>query len=315
MEGKATERWCMVRCAGVAQNNNEVINRTMLRFRPIAPKPASNDTVSGSLGVDNKNMLLSSKRSKRKYVRVRKNNGYKRKNRISPRGEGEDGVNKTIVTLQFFPEKTDSENSYSNSKTQEPWCNIINNSNNFDPVVASKGGGAVEVYHDELNQIEKKGFGFEVSDQRTVVESWVTVESVTETCMDGRGLLGSTDVERMNNLESDTCPVFISDDLNRVQWVNGAYKRMVMENGNNKNNNNNNNNGYKDGESPEVMVGLIMKEKFPVCVCSSFTTRVRMQYTWQSERYSKTVPCDVFRMDCGGFAWRLDVDAALSLGR
>ncbi|KAF4395043.1 hypothetical protein G4B88_017913 [Cannabis sativa] len=30
---------------------------------------------------------------------------------------------------------------------------------------------------------------------------------------------------------------------------------------------------------------------------------------------SLTLPCDVWRMDCGGFAWRLDVNAALCLGR
>ncbi|XP_044479478.1 uncharacterized protein LOC123206354 [Mangifera indica] len=306
MEGKAKETWCMLRCKGFSQNNNnELINRTMLRFRPIAPKPASNGTVSGGLGVDNNKSLVSSKRSKRKYVGVRKNKGYKRKNRISPH----EGVNKTVVTLQFFPEKTDSEKSDSNTKTQEPWCNIDDNNNNIvDPMVSSKGGGVVEVYDHELNhQIEKKGFGLSV--QTMVVESWVTVESVTETSMDGRGLPGSTDFERMNNLKEDTCPGFISDGLNRVQWVNGAYKRMVMGR-------NNSNNGYKEGgESPEIMVELIMKEKLPVCVYSSFTTRVRVQYTWQKENYSKMVPCDVFRMDCGGFAWRLDIEAALSLGR
>ncbi|XP_044478588.1 uncharacterized protein LOC123205637 [Mangifera indica] len=302
MQGKAKESWCMIRCAAVAQNNNEVINRTTLRFRPIAPKPASNDTVSGFLGVYNKNLLLSSKRSKRKYVRVRKNNGYKRKNQISPHEEGEDGVNKTVVTLQFFPEKTDSKNSDSNSKIQDPLCNIINDRNNLNPVVASKGRDAVEFYQPELNhRIKEKEFEFGVSDQTTVVESWVTVESMKETCMEGRGLLGSTDVERMNNLESDTCPGFISDGLNRVQWVNGAYRRMVM--------------GYKEGDESQIMVGLIMKEQFPVCVYSSFTTMVRVQYTWKKEKYSKMVPCDVYRMDCGGFAWRLDVEAALSLGR
>lgn len=49
----------------------------------------------------------------------------------------------------------------------------------------------------------------------------MTVESVTEA---SAASIESwmTDVERVRNLEGDTCPAFVSDGMNRVAWVNGA---------------------------------------------------------------------------------------------
>ena len=148
--------------------------------------------------------------------------------------------------------------------------------------------------------------------QPRVVESWVTVESVADTCMDVRGF-GSTDVERVKNLERDACPGFISDGLNRVQWVNEAYKRMVTKELE-----------YCDGKSPEYcdfLVRLVVnnKVKLPLLPYNNneeaFTGLVRLVHTWQNKKKcSKVVPCDVWRMDRGGFSWRLDVKAALSLG-
>ena len=111
-------------------------------------------------------------------------------------------------------------------------------------------------------------------------------------------------------MEVDTCPWFISDGLNRVQWVNGAYKRMLMAG-----------KGNDDGmlsPPPEIMVWLVIKQELPR-FCTAFSCKVRLQHTWQKEKCSKMLPCDVWKMDDGdgggGFAWRLDVEAALSLGR
>lgn len=71
------------------------------------------------------------------------------------------------------------------------------------------------------------------------------------------------------------------------------------------------------GQSVEVKVWLVTKEKLvPYMYSSAFTCWVRLQYAWKEEKFSsQMVPCDVWRMDCGGFAWRLDVEAALGLGR
>lgn len=143
------------------------------------------------------------------------------------------------------------------------------------------------------------------------VGSCVTVNCVTETFGDqeiGLGFLGRTDEEKKNNLEKDACPGFISDGLNRVRWTNGAYRKLVNQDGF----------GYGGEQRPE-MVWLVLKddESLPLR-CQGFVCRVRLQYACKKERHSLIVPCDVWKMNDsggGGFAWRLDVKAALSLGR
>ncbi|KAI9193957.1 hypothetical protein LWI28_001746 [Acer negundo] len=309
MDGNIKERWCMLRCTGGTQDSNVLINQTMLRFRPIAPKPVTtNGTVSGNLPVDNKNLLLTGKRSKRKYVRVRKNNGYKRKNRISSHDhhhhlhqesedkdkDHDDLINEKAVTLQLLPERTDQ-------TAREESTGL----KNLDLLKVATSA-VLEPGPTSFNFI---GSGFGGPDRTEVVESWVTVESVTDTCMDTRGIIlgRSTDVEIMNSLDKDTCPGFISDGSNRVQWVNLAYKKMVVGVGESE----------TEWPSPEIMVRLVMKETLPAAgvLFPSFTARVWLQYTWQKEKCSKMVPCDVWKMDFGGFAWRLDIEAALGLGR
>ncbi|GLT33134.1 hypothetical protein SLA2020_077460 [Shorea laevis] len=290
------ERWqWMLRCGGFAQDKT-VINRIMLRFRPIAPKPAG-DSGSGGSFVDNKSSLLYRARSKRKYVRVRKNTGHKRRKRASSLTE-----EKVTATLQLLPEENES-NAQANNLNHPVNTNInaggavISESINYLPQPWVN-------HHNRVidNTCNGQGSDLMVMVKREIVESWVTVECVTDiTCMEARAM-GHTDVERMKNLEGDSCPGFISDSLNRVQWVNVAYRRMLsVREG-------------KDGRSPEMRVWLVVKENLP-CLCPAFSCKVRVQYTWQKEKWSRTVPCDVWRMDSGEFAWRLDVEAALTLGR
>ncbi|KAK8664055.1 hypothetical protein V6N13_083858 [Hibiscus sabdariffa] len=272
----------------------------MLRFRPIAPKPVTgeSDSCGGQFG--NKNLLLCKPRPKRKYVRVRKNN-IKRKKRSLSSSSGHDqdqqASNKTekIVTLQLLPEKTEANGSINDAKSAVPEENNQDLPSFFNSNSNSR-------WINRVGPSEEPDRTASVS--QTVVESWVTVECVTDTCMVGRKL-GNTDVERMNNLEADTCPGFISDGLNRVRWVNGAYERMITA-----------------GEGlppPEIKVSLVIKEDLPN-FCTAFSCKVRLQFTWQNKRSTIMLPCDVWKMDgagggSGGFAWRLDVEAALSLGR
>lgn len=262
-----------------------IVNRIMLRFRPIAPKPVAGGPASVGPVPENKSaVLLAGKRAKRKYVRVRRNSGCGRQNnKSSEESEKKDGFEKAVVTLQLLPEKTEPAGG---SIAGSSWCK------NVDLDVT---GENLEIPGDP-ERLWKTGHveGGETLDRR-VVESWVTVESVGDTCMDVGGL-GSTDVEKVKNLESDTCPGFISDGSGRVRWVNEAYKRMV--------------NGNEEGE---IMVRLRVKDSV-VYSYRAFTCGMRLQYTWQKEKWTKMVPCDVWRLDCGGFAWRLDIKAALSLG-
>lgn len=139
-----------------------------------------------------------------------------------------------------------------------------------------------------------------------LIESWVTVESVsTFVCSDALEV-GLSDDEKAERLRSSTLPGLVSDLSNRVQWVNRAYVDMVRR-------------GFAGNDwlqTAEVAVGLSVKEELGGLPrwCRMFTCRGRVQDTWREERRSRVVPCDVWRMDCGWFAWRLDVKAALSLG-
>ncbi|KAE8021367.1 hypothetical protein FH972_007261 [Carpinus fangiana] len=286
---------------GGGSQDKTLINRVMLRFRPIAPKP---DTGGSSLPTENKSRsFVSQARTKRKYVRVRKNNNeYKREKMVSEE-ESEDGVEKTVLTLQLLPDRaqkkkdldagdswskvdrTADKKSVEDNRNQSPQMWLTDKKWAFGDVDPGSGSDRTAVMA-----------------QTRVVESWVTVESVTDTCMDVRGI-GCTDMEKIKNLERDTCPGFVSDGFERVKWVNEAYKRMVGQE------------EEGEGHLPECTVRLVAKERLLTWAYPAFTARVRLQHTWRNQKCctSKVVPCDVWRMDCGGFAWRLDVKAALSL--
>lgn len=312
MDVQAKERWRMLTCAGAAQDIN-VVDRIMRGFRPIAPKPVAGDPTSGNFQAVNKNLVVRNGRSKRKYVRVRKNRGYRRNknNKTSSDPDGscnKDGMDNKIVTLQLLPERADLQYS----ERREPWCNI--NADGTGIAIEKVKEKAVTENNTDLGFEEVGGLGLrdekpEKSGGR-LVETWVTMERVmssddNQTCKDGRGRLGIEDVEIMMNLEKDKCPGFISDALNKVKWVNGAYRKMVTVREESEG----------EGERTRVEVLLAMKEKLP-WVFSSLTCKVRVEYTWKDKYWKKMVmPCDVWRMECGGYAWRLDVEAALSLGR
>ncbi|KDP46328.1 hypothetical protein JCGZ_10168 [Jatropha curcas] len=295
------ERWRMIRCAG-GVHDKMIINQIMLRFRPIAPKPASGGPDSGVPSLNNKSSLVSKRKTRRKYVRVRKNNRFiKRNQKVCPSSSDHQEKEKQtdVVTLQLLPER-------SNQPTdpldlERSWCNpdnkLFKQSENNQPL---------KLKYPVIDQ--NPTTVMTVPEKRVVIaESWVTVECVTDinqACMDGGGLLGCTDVERVKNLEEDTRPGFISDGSNNVRWVNGAYKKMmsVMK---------------EKNDRQEIVVWLVRKEKLvPYMYKSAFTCWVRLSNDKEEKDRcsSKMVPCDVWRMDCGGFAWRLDVEAALSLG-
>ncbi|XP_022741041.1 uncharacterized protein LOC111292759 [Durio zibethinus] len=283
------EKWSMASYTGGSQDKT-VINPIMLRFRPIAPKPASGESGSGGVQFDNKSLLLCKPRTKRKYVRVRKNNIKTKKRSSSDHLHNEEASKnpEKIVTLQLLPEKSEPNG-------------LINKQNG---AVLEQNQDPPFLFNLNFNSRWVDHIGVVEEPDRTVVESWVTVECVTDSCMEGREL-GSTDMERMKNLEADTCPGFISDGLNRVRWVNEAYKRMLRVGEGNQ--------GLSS--PPEIMVWLVIKQELPR-LCSAFSCKVRLQYTLKKDKCSRTLPCDAWKLDGGGgFAWRLDIEAALSLGR
>ncbi|KAL3526321.1 hypothetical protein ACH5RR_010977 [Cinchona calisaya] len=283
--------WSAGGCAGGAHDKT-IINRMMLRFRPIAPKPVADGSVSESMSAAGKMAPVSKQRTKRKYVRVNKN---RRKCKTTEEKEKTDlQFDGAVVSLQTPALTGGTKVSPENTSFLLQQRPILMNFDKFE----NKGKFS-------LGLADQSDRAAATSSVR-VVESWVVVVGMTETFLEVGGL-GSTDREKMRNLEEDTCPGLISDGMNRVQWVNLAYKRMVDlgvgEEG--------------AGEVPaEVVVWLVLKEKTAEVVnWPMFACTVRVVYTWRKEKYSRIMPCDVWKMDCGGFAWRLDAKAALSLGR
>ncbi|XWS32668.1 hypothetical protein CRYUN_Cryun22dG0009600 [Craigia yunnanensis] len=302
MEGG--DPWSGLKCA-VGVHDMTIINRKMLRFRPIVPKPVTGDSVSCEPMYNKRNLVVNSKRAKRKYVRVCKKINKKR--RILDEAKEDNDEKKDFVTLQLMPEKADIVKSMVEERSWDVDDDLDRTvGNNYqlqDPPstclklkkMVAADGLAMMGLSDQTTLITS------CERRMTVVESWVTVvESwVTDTCMDEGEMGNYTDVEKMKNLEKDTCPGFVSDGLNRVFWVNQAYKNMV---------------GLDGEERTETAVGLVVKDGF-IFPYGAFSCRVRLQYgDGKGKNCSKMVPCDVWKMRSGVFAWRLDVKAALSLG-
>ncbi|XP_055828929.1 uncharacterized protein LOC129896952 [Solanum dulcamara] len=319
---------CIARYAGGAYDMSKV-DRIMLKFRPIAPKPAAaGGSISRTTTPPQKSEVpVRNGRWKRRYVKENNKNSNNSSNNkrsssgSSPSGrkrkaqspEENESSGKTVsggepvVTLPLLsesPERKDSPRDRSVDKVKKTEKNA--------PIWLSFGKNQGNINKNDINgQLQLQGYGGGVGMDGSVlmfpqpvrvVGSWVKVESVTDAWEEGYGI-GRTDEEKLVNLERDICPGFISDGLNRVRWANKAYKEMVDEEG--------------SAAAGEVVVWLVMKDDVRLPenkTTAAFTCRVRVVRCGK-EKKSLILPCDVWRMDGGGFAWRLDTKAALSLGR
>ncbi|KAJ9564175.1 hypothetical protein OSB04_000141 [Centaurea solstitialis] len=261
-----------MRCGsgGVDAKDKMIINQIMLRFRPIAPRPVT------SVPLKNHDHVTK-KRAKRKYVRVKDKKWMKML-------EGSEFV---VTDLDPVVEK---------QKVPPPpppppdWISFDSSSSSL--ITPAAPPPALD--------LEKRG-------GVVVVESWITIESVTGTCGDERYRYSEDEI--LKDLEMDNCPGFRSNGYDEVEWVNLAYRRMV------------------GGSStpPEVLVWLELGGVKSIGgywpPADAFSCRVRVvfnnnenQLMLKKKQMMMVVPCDVWKMDSGGYAWRLDVKAALSLG-
>ncbi|CAN8272944.1 unnamed protein product [Cochlearia groenlandica] len=298
------ELWRTLKCAGKTQEKTSSVDTIMLKYRPIAPKPT---TTTGQQPFAGETSSTRS-RTKRKYVRVSKNNkatcrsknGFRSSKSTAADPESISQEREDIVTLQLMPEKSDLYES-------TPLSFDHNNNNNLKTDTSS-----------DENQDSIVGSS-SCLDRTVVIESWLTVECVSDTCTTNLGGFLSRIEQReervMRMLEDDTCPWLISDELNRVYWVNQAYRKMM---------------GNVEEQEVVIKVWLVVTMKLieeitcMVELYGAVTCRVRVTYepyTWRKDNGDKsevkmTVPCDVWRMgSSGGFAWRLDLQSALTLGR
>ncbi|KAK7265580.1 hypothetical protein RJT34_33201 [Clitoria ternatea] len=256
------------------------VDKIMLRFRPIAPKPVVGATASDGSSSESGDAFFKSTATKRKYVRDKHNKRRTRRRKTTTN----QNTSSPVVTLPLLPETPDPKKSPARDQaTKEAFSNGNNSKKSTAAWLSFEKGSRTKVEpYWWLGSVDPQGWC-----------SCVTVECVTDTWVEG-GSLGSTDEERRMRLSKDTCPGFISDGYGRVTWTNEEYGKMMG-----------------GGEGVVVLVVKVSA----VIPFPWFTCRVRVvQYTCDGkERNSLTVPCDVWRMDSGGFAWKLDVKAALSL--
>lgn len=272
------------------------VDRIMLRYRPIAPRPDSGGSSSPALD----SVSPKSRRGKRKYSKensssssggggsVNSNGNSRRCNR---RRNEEAKNGSEIVTLPLLPETPERKKPPRVLVPAAPELGASLSSLRF----SFRDDGRYETAKRGLDLTK----GLLTGRTETVVSSsLLTVECLAE----GEYELGRTDEEKKMNLERDTCPGFISDGLGRVIWTNGSYRDLVIGKG-------------KAKCCSQMSVWLVMNEK-QLLTKRTFTCRMRLQYTHGGNEVSSiTLPCDGSKMNDGGFAWRLDVNAALFLGR
>ncbi|XP_022989872.1 uncharacterized protein LOC111486935 [Cucurbita maxima] len=123
-------------------------------------------------------------------------------------------------------------------------------------------------------------------------EVWVTVECARGACIEG------DEEERMKKLEEDTCPGFVSDGVDRVEWVNEALKRMVRQR----------QRSSEAGEEIEIRLRTRPRLGY---LGRAFTCQMKLHF--KAGTTDMVVPCDAWRIAGGGTAWKLDLNAALSL--
>lgn len=254
MEGRGG---CCIARYATGTYEMSTVDRIMLKYRPIAPKPGTTSDGSSSESTV-ADVFSRSGGTRRKQAKD--NSGNKRCNRVIRRKKT---VPLPAMTLPLLPETPDPREPPKEKRRNEPvWVSFEDRGH------ASPG---------KVNPAA--GLGGSV----------VVVDSVTDTWLgEGEGeWLGRREEEVKVKLEGDTCPGFISDGYGMVTWTNRAYKEIVGGGG----------------------VWLAMKGRVPYPY-RWFTCRVKVQYACGKER---TVPCDAWRMESGGFAWRLDVIAALTL--
>ncbi|XP_076959532.1 uncharacterized protein LOC143635639 [Bidens hawaiensis] len=274
------------------------VERIMLKFRPLAPKPMAAGSGSSCSTVEQSDGSGKTRRRKRKYVRV---NGNKKKNtnsvskrlKVSTSSGGSSAGGEGVVTLSLMPETPDR-------KENSPTMSSIKSRDLVSPAVNCKRPSPVLLSFNRISDGQVTASLSKPQSQKTVVTSFVTVESVTEAWVNV-DRLGVTNQVQVMNMDMDTCPSFITNARDTVVWTNKAYREMTAGGG---------------GLDETMVVVKFNRVTMPVSL-PAFTCKVKV--TWGTERAASpltvTAPCDVWRLRCGGYAWRLDVDAALSLGR
>ncbi|KAG6488966.1 hypothetical protein ZIOFF_050224 [Zingiber officinale] len=280
------------------------MGRIMLRFRPIAPKPVVDSSGAASVAVVSSSAGRKTRRKGSGGCRGRKarkmETGRSSSSKEGPASSSSvTSSSPTIVTLSLIPETPERKDDMAAERRCAGSEKLLAAA--LAPAWMGRGRAG--------ETAAATGVAWPV----TAVGSWVTVECVTDTWREGE-VPWRSDEAVQAALSADDSPGFVSDEWGRVTWTNDAYRRMVSG-------------GSLEGrwtaeEEEQVRVGLVARGAIPAAAeaCRAFTCRVRVHYSrrpWRGKAAcsasSLAAPCDVWRLDGGGSAWRLDVKAALSL--
>lgn len=194
---------CIARYAtGGVVYNAAKFDRIMLGFRPIAPKPASRGSSFGKLSTERKDKCVRRTgrgRKRRSFTsstsssdKTKHSVSRKRQRKSSENEIGGDAVESAaVVTLPLLPPELEANEER----------NIHKNSVGFSIPSTWLRLQTRFVQQQHHQSVQK------------VVETWVTVESVTDSCMVDACGLGRTDEQKRMALETDSCPGMISDVL------------------------------------------------------------------------------------------------------
>ncbi|CAL9114975.1 uncharacterized protein LOC135633066 [Musa acuminata AAA Group] len=271
------------------------VGQIMLRYRPIAPKPTS-PAGSPKISPVPAETRAAARRPKRKGSANPSGGGRGRKTgKVDVTAGSSSSINddekssstttssSMIVTLPLMPE------------TPERQCELAESPRKPSSPITPDAAALPRVVPPWMGQKQVGG-------AVVALGSWVTVACVTDSWRE-EDVPWRSDEAVTAALSLDESPGFVSDGWDRVMWTNEAYRRMVM--------------GREEGEeqAEEVKVGLVTGGLVPAAAaCRAFTCRVRVRPgTERTSSSPLAAPCDVWRLDSGGCAWRLDVKAALSL--
>ncbi|KAI3673594.1 hypothetical protein L6452_39717 [Arctium lappa] len=283
------------------------VERIMLKVRPIAPKPIAAGSGSSCSTVEKSDGYGGSRRRKRKYVRVKNKQTKKdasttdsKKMKVSvPSSSSVSGGGDEVVTLSLMSETPDRREKSPERRSSQSEIPDLESpiALSFNKQRITVPDGHVQVASGHVVSVADHAVVMTSPPPPPQAVSFVTVECVTETWMNSGGPAAT-------NMEMDTCPLFVTNGRDVVVWTNTAYREMTTAG------------GGSDETAAVVVVKKNNRVTTPVNL-TAFTCKVKV--TWGTESNSSpstlTAPCDVWRLQSGGCAWRLDVKAALSLGR
>ncbi|XP_020595508.1 uncharacterized protein LOC110035595 [Phalaenopsis equestris] len=285
------------------------LSTIMLRYRPIVPKPFPAGSAPG-IALE---PTLVGKRVKKGEGTRRKGGSFVGKRGRKPRkvqdmttrdAAGSSGMAQ-VLTLQLMsvtPERKEGVQAVGS-----PMLSITGESPFFCPVL-DRAGVVVS---------PRPALSAAVS---------VTIESVTEVWSMGFCGITGRDDELRRWLEAGDCPAFISIVADRITWTNSAFRRMLIGEGASAESSSSSSSSYSSTSKSdavsllepsveeEVRVVLVTRGLIPGDMCQAFTCMTSLRHSCgRRGKASLAVPCDIWRLEDGCLAWRLDMKTALRL--